>query len=163
MKTTITTTTLLGDKAVVIWLHTAADPLPEEWALGVEKTCVLKSQGSIERIRGFVVSDGGAPNVAQRRQLGEIFGGRPNKVSLVTNSLANPVKRCVATAVSWINPAFKAVPPSRWRDALRHLDLEGEIASLLAILRDLQKELPRVTSLVELERAVAMHDVRPRA
>jgi hypothetical protein len=155
MKTMNIGTTTLGDKEVVIWLHTSRDPLPEEWALGIDATVAVKRKHGIEKMRSFVVSDGGAPNATQRKQLGEIFDGKPNKLAVVTNSLSNPMKRAIATAITWINPAFIAVPPSKWREALQHLDLEREIAPLLEILRELQKDLPEVTSLIEFERASA--------
>jgi hypothetical protein len=155
MKTANIATTTLREKAVVVWLHTNVDPLPEEWKAGIDITVALMRKNGIENMRSFVVSDGGAPNSAQRRQLAEAFGGRPHKLVVVTNSLTNPVKRGVATAISWINPAFKAVGPAMWHDALRHVDLEGELDALLLVLRRLQEDLPSVATLVELERSSA--------
>jgi hypothetical protein len=157
MKTALTTTTKLRDLDVVVWLHTAVDPAPDEWAVGVEMTVELirKHGGDISLIRSLVVTDGGAPNARQRKELHEVvFGGRPSQLSVITNSLTNPLKRGVATAIHWLNPAFLALPPAQWRESLRHLDLEDDTVPLLQVLNRLQKYFPFVRSLSELEQAV---------
>jgi hypothetical protein len=161
MKTMTVTTVELGEKGVAIWLHTASDPIPEEWALGVELTVAMKKKHGISKLRSLVVTDGGAPNVAQRRELHEdVFERRPSKLAVISNSFTNPVKRGIATAIGWVNPAFKAVMPDRWRDALVHADLEGEIVPILDVLRQLQRDLPPVKTLVELERHVGRIEKR---
>src|SRR5689334_20807955 len=98
METANVATQTIGRLGVVIWLHTQADPHPDEWALGIDATSELlaKRGGDVSLLRSFVVSDGGGPNAAQRKTLGEVFRGRPNKLAVVTNSLTNPLKRGLA-------------------------------------------------------------------
>src|SRR5687767_15044620 len=131
----------LGTLGVAIWLHTAEDPSPDEWGSGIQATRALKDArgANASSIRSVVVSDGGAPNTKQRHELTyDVFEGRPHKLSVMTNVLENPIKRGVATAISWLNPAFKAVPVKKWRDALRHADVEDHVLEILEHLRDLQ-------------------------
>lgn len=139
----------------MIWLHTAVDPSPVDWAAGIEKTMALKTQLGLPELRSLVVSDGGAPNVAQRGELThKVFDGKPSKLAVLTNALSNPIKRGVATAISWVNPAFLALPPERWRDAFHHLDLESELDAVVAVLDELQKGLPPVKTLTELKQMI---------
>ncbi len=65
----------------------------------------------------------------------------------ISTVLSNPIKRGIATAIGWINPGFKAVMPSEWRDALRHVNLEGQIKPILFEFERVQRHLPPVTSL----------------
>ncbi len=141
----------LNGLEVVIALHTQHDPQPEEWAHYIDTHINLKKKnaGDLSRIRNFVVTDGGAPNVKQRAMMSEAFGAA-SKVAVITNALSNPVKRGVATAISWANPSFKALPPEQWRIALRHVDLEGHMQMVLLELARLQSKLPPVTSLAQL-------------
>jgi hypothetical protein len=153
---TATTTTVNG-LDVVVSLHTTLEPRPESWDryLAVLFDIKRKRGGDISHIRNLVVSDGGAPNAQQRvRMHNEAFDGNPNKIAVLTNSLTNPLKRGIATAISWVNPAFKALPPERWREGLVHLDLDGEQALLLDELERLQKQLPPVKTLALFARAV---------
>jgi len=147
--------TILAPRTV-IWLHTSADPSAADWAAGIEKTMRLKAQLGVPELRSLVVTDGGAPNAPQRHEISHrVFNGRPSKLAVITNTLTNPIKRGVATAISWANPAFLALPPERWREAFGHADLEGELDAVLAVLQELQKDFPPVKTLVELERAIA--------
>lgn len=138
----------------MLWLHTSVDPAPEDWARGIELTLAAKKEHGLRTLRQLVLSDGGAPNTAQRKQLSEqVHEGQPSKLAVVTSVLDNPVKRGIATALSWVNPSFRAVPVAGFREAFRHVDLESEIPAVLAIFRRLQEELPPVAVLEHLERA----------
>jgi len=135
---------------VVVALHTQQDPQSEEWTEYIDLLVKLKkkSAGDVSRIRNIVVSDGGGPNAKQRAQMQtEVYLGEPSKVAAITNALSNPLKRGVATAVSWLNPGFLALTPEKWRDALRHVGLEVESRSILQELERLQRKLPPVNSL----------------
>ena len=138
----------LSGLEVVIALHTQLDPLPEEWTAYIDLHVNLKKRngGDLSRIRNFVVTDGGAPNVKQRALMSDAFGGA-GKVAVITNALSNPIKRGVATAISWANPSFKALAPDQWRDALRHLNLENQMQPILLELSRLQVKLKPVASL----------------
>jgi hypothetical protein len=153
MKTAICTTTRLGGLAVSVWLHTEEDPLDAEWQSGLDQmhAMVLGIGNELHRLRNFVISDGGAPSAAQRKELnGRIYRNIPSKLGVIT-PLHSPLKRGIATAIAWMNPAFKAAPVENWREVLRHLDLDGETATLLAICRDLQKNIPVLKTLTQLE------------
>lgn len=141
----------LNGLEVVVVLHTQQDPLPSEWTNYIDLHLNLKKKnaGDLSRIRNFVVTDGGAPDVKQRALMSEAFGAA-SKVAVITNALSNPIKRGVATAISWANPSFRALPPEQWRLALRHVDLEGHMQTILLELARLQSKLTPVNSLAQL-------------
>ncbi len=140
----------LNGLEVVLVLHTQQDPQPEEWTEYVDLLVKLKKKntGDVSKMRNIVITDGGGPNAKQRTQVQtEIYGGEPNKVAAISNSLSNPVKRGLATAVSWFNPGFLALPPDKWRNALQHLGLESDTRSILQQFERLQRKIPPVNSL----------------
>jgi hypothetical protein len=94
------------------------------------------------------VSDGGAPNVSQRsRSLHEVQGGQPSKIAVVTTVLANPIKRGVATALSWVNPSIRFYEPSGVAKALQYLDIVDHASSVKTGLEKLELELGIVKAL----------------
>lgn len=149
----------LGRLEVVIALHTQNDPLPDEWENFVDLQAKTRKKlgDDLSRIRNVVVTDGGAPNAKQRDLLTKAFGGGSVKVGVITTSLTNPIKRGIATAITWANPGFKAVLPEQWQDALQHLNLEGQIQPILFELERLQAKLPQVNSLAVLATQVRKH------
>jgi hypothetical protein len=150
MKGMVTNTISLIGLDVVVALHTQQDPRPEEWTAYIEQQIKLKKKagGDVSRIRNFVVTDGGAPNAKQRALLQtEAFGGESSKIACISNAFNSPMKRGIATAIGWINPAFKALPPEKWQEALRHIDLDGQIRPLLLELDRLQGQISPVSSL----------------
>jgi len=140
---------------VCVWLHTAKDPPTDEWkaAMGVIEEAKRKRGDS--GIRSLVVTDGGAPNATQRGELSDLFDRKPFKLAVVTISLTNPIKRGIATAISWINPAFRAVPPSQLESAMSHLDLPGQFGLFLPALDTLQTQMVPVITLQMLKNAEA--------
>lgn len=153
MKTMVMSATTLRGLDVVIALHTLQEPTVNEWAVYVELQLKLKRKagGDVSKIRNIVITDGGAPNAKQRAQMqAEVFGTEGNKVSVISNSLNNPLKRGIATAISWVNPEFKALLPEQWRDALKHIDLTGEIRPILLELERMQTQITPVSTLTQL-------------
>lgn len=146
----------LGGLSVVLSLHTDVDPSREEWSQFLEElgSALRDQRGNVDGIRNLAISDGGAPNAAQRREMMEHVGNKANKVAVITSSLENPIKRGVATALTWLNPAFRAGPPSKWQDLLGHVGLTGHVEELLRELDELQRELPKVDTLTELKKLV---------
>jgi hypothetical protein len=139
----------IGELTLLVSLHTAAPPgddwIPYERLLREHKQRV---NGDIARLRVLVVSDGGAPDTRQRHTMqNEIWQGRPVKVSVLTNSLKNPVVRGIATALSWMNPGFKICNPSDLRGGLVHLELLHAFDRTWECLRRLQAGMPRVATL----------------
>lgn len=147
----------LRNLMVVVSLHTAQDPPADEWGIYADLlTQVIKgAHGDVSNIRNFVVSDGGGPNSKQRAILRDVFDGRPNKIAVITNSLGNPIKRGLATAVSWINPSFLAVPVESWREAVAHVGLAGDVERVLQALDPLQAKLG--TANASLAQFVSLH------
>ncbi len=134
---------------VCLWLHTATDPSGQEWTAACAecKKLVERLKGDTSRVRSLVFSDGGAPSAAQRVQLfRDIFNGKL-QIAVVTNSLTNPIKRGIATALFWINPAFRVFEPRDINAALAHIDLPPDFAELYAQYSELQSRLPPVESL----------------
>jgi hypothetical protein len=135
--------------AVSLWLHTDADPPQDEWdaAMGEIRAYMRDTELPPERLRGLVFTDGAAPNARQRNQLRELTAGAQFKTSVVTTVLSNPVKRGVATALQWMNPATAFFLPSQVREALAHVDLDDDLRVLWTEALDLQRQLPPVQTL----------------
>lgn len=144
----------LGGLAVVLSLHTSDDPTRDDWAeyLEVLRQVLKSHDDDIGKLRNLVITDGGAPNATQRKKMTELFRGRATKLGVLTDSLENPLKRGVATAISWLNPSFRAVMPARWRELLGHLDLEPHVDEILREFDELQKRLPKNATLSEVKR-----------
>ena len=148
-----------GQLDVLLWLHTTKNPPALEWERACEQIAELKSnsQGDISRIRSLVISDGGAPNSTQRSRLfGDIFEHRACKLSVVTPVLSNPIKRGVATAIGWLNPAFRAYEPVRWPEALAHIDVADQIEGIWPGFEKLQATLPTIRTLEFIARAAGL-------
>jgi hypothetical protein len=130
-----------GGLLVFLWLHTQNDPSSEEWdrAFALMTKTRLAAGIPLGDVRSFVVSDGGAPDGVQRARMGSDF---PIKVSVITTVLSNPVKRGIATALSWINPRFFFTAPSGAKRAAEHLDLGDQWDLLWPAFLDLQEQMP---------------------
>jgi hypothetical protein len=138
-----------GALTLLVSLHTAEAPR-DEWLVYERRLRELKrvSKGEFQRLRVLVVSDGGAPDTQQRNTMqNEIWEGQAVKVSVLTNSLQNPIVRGVAKALSWMNPGFKICNPSDLPGALVHLGLLHELDRSWECLRRLQAGMPTVATL----------------
>ncbi len=137
----------VGDLDVLLWLHTEDDPPQDEFALAVARMVELKRRRSnLAAWRSLVITDGGAPNTLQRGQVAEVFEGIV-KAAAVTTVLNNRIKRGIATAISWINPSFRAYPPEEFGAALAYLDLTPHRAPLVAEFQKVQKSLAPIKTL----------------
>jgi hypothetical protein len=146
-------TLMQGELMVILWLHTQADPPDPEWDSAVSKLFGLRNARrlSADLIRQLVISDGGAPNALQRKEMADFFYGMPSKLSVVTPVLANPVKRGVATAVTWLNPASRFYEPPEMTQAIAYLDLTSVTSTLEAEFQRLQKQLPPIRTLAAVQ------------
>ncbi len=118
---------------VVLWLHTDIDPPASQWNTTVASLIELRQARklAVERIRQLVISDGGAPNAFQRNRLTrDLHDGLPCKLAVVTTVLSNPIKRGIATALSWVNPSVRFYEPSGFLEALEYLDLADELDAI---------------------------------
>lgn len=134
----------LGGSHVLLWLHTSHDPPPNEWADALVEIDALRQRlgNEISRVRSLAITDGGAPNSAQRQQLYiESLASKTISSAAVSTVLRNPVKRSIVTAILWLNPNFKAFPPDQFALALEHLGLGEHANGLLAELRVLQQRV----------------------
>ncbi|CAN5661468.1 hypothetical protein BH09MYX1_BH09MYX1_40840 [soil metagenome] len=141
---------------VSVWLHTSVDPPMRDWDAAIKRILDhrAKHRIPIERLRSFVVSDGGSPNARQRTQLAkEIYESKPSKASVVTTVLSNPIKRGVATAIQWLNSDFRFYEPRDVDAALSWIGLEGQFEPLYAEFVVLQKGMPDVKTLAMTARA----------
>lgn len=136
---------------VFTWLNTSIDPEPDVWTHWVKQVQQAKLQApdSGKIFRTFVVSDGGAPNAKQRTELFSDVRRGEGLAAVVTSALNHPLRRSIATAISWFNPGFRAFPPEKSRAAFEHvgcLRAEEQEAVWDALLR-MQLELPLVRTL----------------
>jgi hypothetical protein len=129
---------------VGLWLHTARDPSSEEWDASCKAFRELRRQcrENTAALRGVMISDGGAPNTIQRAQFFQPALGGQHRTSAITNSLSNPVKRGIATAISWVNPRMRAFEPCQWWEALSHVGLTNHVEQLWSEFAKLQASLP---------------------
>ena len=138
-----------GEYHVSLWLHTSANPTPEQWSQGVERIAEVKRKlaGDVNKFRTLAISDGGAPNTVQRGALfTDLLEGK-SKAAGVTCQLSNRLLRGVATAISWLNPNFRAYPPEHFNQALQYLDVLDHRSQLVVALQQLQKSVAPVQSL----------------
>lgn len=134
----------IGRFDVAIWMHTDADPGQAYWDAAVAAV----SRYPTTTLRSLVVTDGFAPSTARRAQLAkEGFRGATVKSSVVTDVLDNPLKRGVATALTWINPHFSFFAPAKFHEALAHLDLADHAAEVWEALGRGQQAMPPLRNL----------------
>ena len=116
--------------------HTAAPPSDDEWHEQLKDIA-----GRLKDLRGvLVVTDGGGPNVVQRRQLAELFEGRVLPVAVVTDSA---VARGILVALSWLGLKQRAFSQADVGKALEFLCISGPL--LPAITRTIERLRADVT------------------
>jgi hypothetical protein len=145
--------TVLDDRTVIYALHPSAPPNNADWDRYVDMVAAaVASQNAVfDRLLGFTVTDGGAPNAAQRKRLVDrvMQGQRPRAV-IITDSI---LVRGVVTAFSWLaRTEFSVFKPSDIRQALREVRLPADV--VLSDLREIQRDLPPVASVSAIERAL---------
>jgi len=142
--------TTCGDLDVLLWLHTEEDPPQDEFNQALNRVIELKrKRNGVTTFRSLVVTDGGAPNTLQRGQVSDVFEGKVKAVA-VTTVLNNRIKRGIATAISWINPSFRAHSPEEFDVALRYLDLADHRTAIVAEFQRLQKSITPIKTLTML-------------
>jgi hypothetical protein len=137
----------VGELDVAVWLHTVNDPPEAEWhqACLVQGDYVLSKHGDLSAYRVFVVSDGAAPNTAQRKEyFKEVLRGYPVKTAVVTTILrTSAAKRGIATALHWFNPNFRVFEPKDIVLATDHIGVRSSgFDPLWKALTLMQRKLP---------------------
>ncbi len=113
-----------GSMIVHVVLHGRSFPTDDEWEAFVAERGDLLSADGAARLRGLVISDGGAPTSRQRTMYRERSGRVSVAVAQVTQSR---LALGIAVAMSWVNPSLKSFAPRDFPRALRHIGLpEGE-------------------------------------
>jgi len=136
--------TLVGS-TVILQVCTSRDPPASEWTEYIGQFRAHCKRGAVahDRVRILVVTDGGAPSLAQRTELrevlNELYAGKPIKSSVVTTVLTNPIKRGVATALQWFNPAMHFYTPAQWSAALGDLGLTSDAERIWKELQQLEQ------------------------
>ena len=82
----------------------------------------------IDRTMQIIVTQGGEPTRAQRRELNDLLGGRTVPVAVLSPSAR---VRGTVTALSWLNKKIRAFPPSAIRDAIAYLEIPASRADLI--------------------------------
>lgn len=127
------------DKTVMIALHTKHSPSQAEWESWCE---FLKQHGQaahwdLSRFVNLVVTDGGAPSLAQRTNVNNIVaqGKTLPLVAVVTDAYA---VRLIARAFTIFNPKFRVFAPEDFGAALSYLGISSFQRELVAILRRME-------------------------
>ena len=150
--------------AVALWLHTANEPPKNEWNVAFDRLIAATKDVATVDMRHLVLTDGGAPSTSQRARMHkDVAREQPLRLAVVTTVLSNPLKRGVATALSWANPQIKFFQPAQARDALAHLDLSAHASVLWTCCGELQQQLPPIAVLVPVAAALDLAPIRATA
>jgi hypothetical protein len=91
------------------------------------------------QVRSLVITDGGAPTPAQRKDFVDILQGRQYRMAVLTDSI---MVRGVVTAVSWFTTGTRAFPRAALDQAFLHLDIPPRLHDRIrAEIVVLQREL----------------------
>jgi hypothetical protein len=138
----------VGPLDVLTWLHRKEEPDQPSWdqVLASIDQVLDARHGSVASLRCFIVSDGAAPNVRQRHEFRELVRGTPVKTAVVTTVMRDPIKRGIATSLSWFNPEFRVFRPDEAFAAVQHVTiaLDG-FQRVWAVLSSFQRSLRTVT------------------
>jgi hypothetical protein len=99
------------------------DPTSPDWTAYIEAIRAEERRGiDARQMRTLVFSDGGGPNVAQRKVARELLNGRSTPLAIVTGST---LMRGMITSLRWFNPLCRAFPPKEVGEAMRFLGIPG--------------------------------------
>jgi hypothetical protein len=137
---------------VAVWLNATKDPPPAQWTESCAKLAdaIRAANGDLSIYRIFVVSDGGSPSSAQRKELfEETLQGYPVPTAVVTTAmLTNPVRRGMAAALHVLKPHYRVFEPKHALLAVDHVGVpRASFDPIWRSLRFLQESLPPVGAL----------------
>ncbi len=120
----------------VVTVHSEREPLDEEWSRYVASA---REYLPLLDQRILVISGGGAPNAAQRRQLVTLLEGGLAPTAILTGSW---LMRGAGTAVSWFNPSLRVFGLDGLAQAMDHLQLNDTERKVgIAYVQELQSRL----------------------
>jgi hypothetical protein len=142
----------LDELEVAVWLTATKDPPPVQWAEACAKLAasVRAAANDVSVHRIFVVSDGGSPSSAQRRELFEdVLRGHPVPTAVVSRAMTtNPVRRGMAAAMHLLKPHYRVFEPKEVPLALDHIGVaRTRFDPIWKTLRFLQESLPPVVTM----------------
>jgi hypothetical protein len=107
-------------KSLVLSIQNDYAPTDEEWnEYCANITLVLSDPNAA----GVSLTDGGAPNSAQRDRVRETIGPHTGPSAVITRSL---LARGVVTALSWFRPKTAAFTPERAHEAMQFAGLRAD-------------------------------------
>ena len=151
------TTEETGPYHVVLALQTPRNPSDAEWGTYADelRRVTQLHPDDLTRVLTLVISDGGVPNTYWRSVFqNDIFQGKPVKIAVLTNALANPVKRSIARVFSWMNPGYRIFEPTDLTSALEHLQIPDSLDAIWSALCGMQARLPPIETLAGIARAL---------
>jgi hypothetical protein len=117
---------ILPDLRLIVSWQTAANPTDVEW----DEYCRAIWRARAGRpLRGYIVTEGGHPNIAQQRRLRAGLGPVSDPVAIVSSSSA---LRFVAAASRFFNPTVRCFSPDQGERAFAHLGLAPHEGVLVA-------------------------------
>lgn len=130
------------DKAVICALHSHVAPSDNEWREYLERVReVLAAHPGLVGAVGLAITDGGAPNFAQRGALVNITGDIKPTSAVVSDS---KVVRIATTALTMFGYQIRVFAPERFGDACDHLGVSAAApAELIDDIRRSASELER--------------------
>jgi hypothetical protein len=124
---------------LLLVVHPSRPPSGAEWDHFVTFSREKQQKGPIQML---VVTQGGAPNAAQRIQCRVLFESGPLPVAVLSDSA---LVRGVVTALSWFNPGIRGFSfraGAGIHDALKYLQLdELRVDHVLTEIRAMQREV----------------------
>ena len=131
----------VGDTHIVCALHSKRSPSDAEWDeyLGHVRDARELTRGGNGAVNAVVVTDGGAPDAAQRKRLAEVVRGWEPVAAVISVSL---LVRGVVTALAWLGMRVRFFSVSEVSAALSWAAVpESEHEALLADIGALAKTL----------------------
>jgi len=138
-----------GDAHIVCALHSKRSPSDAEWDeyLGHIQAARELARGGRGPVNAVAVTDGGAPDAAQRKRLADVVRGWEPLAAVVSESL---LVRGVVTALAWLGMRVRFFPVNEVSAALRWAAVpEQDRDALLADIGALAKSVDGGVSTAE--------------
>src|SRR5450432_244127 len=91
---------------LLILRENAETPRDEDWDAFL--AVLARNRANFTKLRILVITDGGGPNVAQRRRLQDALGGQPVRVAVVTGRTA---VRFIVSSIALLNRQIATFAP----------------------------------------------------
>lgn len=134
------TTLKFASGPVVVVLQDTKNATDQEWKSLVNDVAEAQAEHSSENMWALVASDGGAPTLAQRRELKDLFSDTKLSIAVLSDS---PLVRGAVMAMSWFNDSIRVFSPAQFTKWMNYVPISpGEEALLRSAIRELQKKVP---------------------